>query len=476
MILRARRAAPPGVGAGDRATASPRATCCCSATASRSTTARSRRRPGVDVAMVAPKGPGHLVRRQFTEGSGVPGLIAVEQDATGNARALALAYAKGIGCTRGGVIETTLQGRDRDRPVRRAGGPLRRRLRARPGRLRDARRRRLRPRDGLLRVPARAQADRRPDAREGPRGHALLDLQHRRVRRLHARQARDHRGDAREHAQDPRRRSSRATSRASGSPRTAPARRTSSACAPNRPTPRSSTSAASCARTWTGSSPRSRREPAVLAYLFWHRPRSAPRPRPTSRRSSASTARSRACRPWACAARPRSGWPSCRGSRRRRRPSAVTATARRRLRGLVPGGGLRRARRARRGGGRPWAPHAPTTRSRDAPARGAGGLYGLLEGEPDAELAARAGSLGESSLVDLDPAAGRPPGSQAAHARRAARRRHGPRQREPLAPPAGARARRPSSACSPASRPRASRPPRLPAGWTATILERELLW
>jgi ketol-acid reductoisomerase len=64
---------------------------------------------GVDVGMVAPKGPGHLVRRQFTEGSGVPGLLAVEQDASGNARQLALAYAKGIGCTRGGVIETTFK-------------------------------------------------------------------------------------------------------------------------------------------------------------------------------------------------------------------------------------------------------------------------------------------------------------------------------------------------------------------------------
>jgi ketol-acid reductoisomerase len=64
---------------------------------------------GIDVAMVAPKGPGHLVRRQFTEGSGVPGLLAVEQDATGSGRALALAYAKGIGCTRGGVIETTFK-------------------------------------------------------------------------------------------------------------------------------------------------------------------------------------------------------------------------------------------------------------------------------------------------------------------------------------------------------------------------------
>ncbi|HEU4658042.1 MAG TPA: ketol-acid reductoisomerase [Capillimicrobium sp.] len=64
---------------------------------------------GVDVALAAPKGPGHLVRRQYLEGSGVPGLIAVAQDATGNAKALALAYAKGIGCTRGGVIETTFK-------------------------------------------------------------------------------------------------------------------------------------------------------------------------------------------------------------------------------------------------------------------------------------------------------------------------------------------------------------------------------
>jgi ketol-acid reductoisomerase len=64
---------------------------------------------GVDVTMVAPKGPGHLVRRQFTEGSGVPGLVAVAQDASGSARALALAYAKGIGCTRGGVIETSFK-------------------------------------------------------------------------------------------------------------------------------------------------------------------------------------------------------------------------------------------------------------------------------------------------------------------------------------------------------------------------------
>jgi ketol-acid reductoisomerase len=63
----------------------------------------------VDVGMVAPKGPGHLVRRQYVEGNGVPGLMAVHQDATGDARGLVLAYAKGIGCTRAGVIETTFK-------------------------------------------------------------------------------------------------------------------------------------------------------------------------------------------------------------------------------------------------------------------------------------------------------------------------------------------------------------------------------
>jgi ketol-acid reductoisomerase len=63
----------------------------------------------IDVAMVAPKGPGHLVRRQFAEGRGVPCLMAVHQDATGKARETALAYAKGIGGTRAGVIETSFK-------------------------------------------------------------------------------------------------------------------------------------------------------------------------------------------------------------------------------------------------------------------------------------------------------------------------------------------------------------------------------
>jgi ketol-acid reductoisomerase len=65
--------------------------------------------PEVDVGMVAPKSPGHLVRRQFVEGAGVPGLVAIHRDATGNARELVLAYAKGIGCTRAGVIETSFK-------------------------------------------------------------------------------------------------------------------------------------------------------------------------------------------------------------------------------------------------------------------------------------------------------------------------------------------------------------------------------
>jgi ketol-acid reductoisomerase len=65
--------------------------------------------PGVDIGMVAPKGPGHLVRRQFAEGAGVPGLMAIHADESGTARDLVLAYAKGIGCTRGGVIETTFK-------------------------------------------------------------------------------------------------------------------------------------------------------------------------------------------------------------------------------------------------------------------------------------------------------------------------------------------------------------------------------
>lgn len=65
--------------------------------------------PSIDVIMVAPKGPGHLVRRMYEKGAGVPALVAVGQDASGNAWSKALAYAKGIGATRAGVLETTFK-------------------------------------------------------------------------------------------------------------------------------------------------------------------------------------------------------------------------------------------------------------------------------------------------------------------------------------------------------------------------------
>ncbi len=65
--------------------------------------------PKVDVIMVAPKGPGHLVRSEFEKGAGVPALVAVEQDPSGKALATALAYAKGIGATRAGVLQTTFR-------------------------------------------------------------------------------------------------------------------------------------------------------------------------------------------------------------------------------------------------------------------------------------------------------------------------------------------------------------------------------
>ncbi len=114
----------------------------------------------VDVIMIAPKGPGHTVRRLYTEGEGCPSLICVEQDYTGHAKDIALAYASGIGAGRAGILQTTFQGGDRDRPVRRAGSSVRRCLRADPRRLRYAGGGWLRARDGLLRDLPRDEADR----------------------------------------------------------------------------------------------------------------------------------------------------------------------------------------------------------------------------------------------------------------------------------------------------------------------------
>ena len=139
----------------------------------------------VDVSMIAPKSPGHIMRDLYVAGEGVPGLLAVHQDASGRAKEMALAYAKGVGCTRAGVLETTFARGDRDRPLRRAGRAVRRRHRADQGGLRDPGRGRLPAGDRLLRVPARAEADRGPDLQGRLQPDALLGERHGGVRRLH---------------------------------------------------------------------------------------------------------------------------------------------------------------------------------------------------------------------------------------------------------------------------------------------------
>ena len=118
---------------------------------------------GIDVCMVAPKGPGHLVRRQFEEGRGVPVLLAVEQDATGHAWDLVKSYAKGIGGTRAGALKTTFKEETETdlfgEQVVLCGG-LSELIKAGFETLVGCR---LSARGRLLRVPARGEADRRPD-------------------------------------------------------------------------------------------------------------------------------------------------------------------------------------------------------------------------------------------------------------------------------------------------------------------------
>ena len=204
-------------------------------------------RPDLDVFMIAPKGPGHLVRAEYERGAGVPCLVAIQQDASGGALDLALSYGAAIGGGRAGIIETSFREEMRDRSVRRAGGAVRRHVRADPGRLRHAGRGRLRARDGLFRVPARGQADRRPDLRGRARQHALLDLQHRRVRRLHARPAGRDRGDPGRDEADPGRHPERRLRHASGCSRTRRARSASRRCAPSTRPMAARRSASSCA-------------------------------------------------------------------------------------------------------------------------------------------------------------------------------------------------------------------------------------
>ena len=166
----------------------------------------------------------------------------------GSARELALAYAVGIGAGRAGHPRDDVQGGDRDRPLRRAGGALRRHRRARPRRVRDARRGGLPARDRVLRVPPRAEADRRPDVGGRPRrtcaGRSPTRPSSATTR---AGQRIDRRARARARCRRCSPTSRPARSRASGSPTWTTTRRASSDCAPRRPRPSSRPSARSCA-------------------------------------------------------------------------------------------------------------------------------------------------------------------------------------------------------------------------------------
>ena len=201
----------------------------------------------VDVALVAPKGPGHLVRRTYTEGGGVPCLIAVAQDASGKARDLALSYADAIGGTRAGVLETTFEEETETdlfgEQVVLCGGVT---ALVQAG-LRDPRRGGLPARVGLLRVPPRAEAHRRPHVRAGHRRHALLDLRHRRVRRPHPRPAHHHRRREGRDAQGSSTRSRTVASPTSGWPRASRAAPTTRRSRRRARRTRSRRSARSCA-------------------------------------------------------------------------------------------------------------------------------------------------------------------------------------------------------------------------------------
>jgi ketol-acid reductoisomerase len=120
-------------------------------------------REDIDVIMIAPKAPGHTVRNTYKQGGGVPHLVAVYQDKSGAARDVALSYASRQWRRPRRHHRNQLPRRNRDRPVRRTGRAVRRYRRTDQGRFRHAGGRRLRARNGVLRVPARTEADRRPD-------------------------------------------------------------------------------------------------------------------------------------------------------------------------------------------------------------------------------------------------------------------------------------------------------------------------
>ncbi len=153
----------------------------------------------VDVAMVAPKAPGHLVRRQYEEGHGTPVLVAVAQDATGKAWDLARSYAAAIGGTKAGALVTTFQEETESDLFGEQAvlcGGVTALVNAGFETLVE---RRLPAGGRLLRVPARAQADRRPHVRGRRELDAVLGQRHRRVRRPYPRAQGHRRANPRGH-------------------------------------------------------------------------------------------------------------------------------------------------------------------------------------------------------------------------------------------------------------------------------------
>ena len=143
----------------------------------------------IDVIMVAPKGLGPMVRREYLAGRGVPALVAVHQDFTGDARDIAFGWAKGIGSGRARNYRNDISRRDRDRSLRRAGGALWRDSEPDSGGFRDTCRCRLRAGARLLRMSARIEIHRRPDSRAGIGWNAPLDFRYRPLGRAYGRAA-----------------------------------------------------------------------------------------------------------------------------------------------------------------------------------------------------------------------------------------------------------------------------------------------
>ena len=131
---------------------------------------------GINVVMIAPKGPGHLVRSEFEKGGGVPCLVAVQKDATGNALKIALAWGNGIGGARAGIIETTFKEETETDLFGEQVRALRRLVGADQGGIRDAGRSRLSAGDRVLRMYARGEAHRRSDLPGRPELYAVFSI------------------------------------------------------------------------------------------------------------------------------------------------------------------------------------------------------------------------------------------------------------------------------------------------------------